>query len=235
VTIVLIGLALGALLVFGHDAATRVAGAEAYKILLQFVLVVVLGGGISLAYQAFNRDADLRAQRARHEEERAQVVRESQQRHLRDLSAEYNVVKRARRMLRAQALAFQPEETGTRVRVSKYDEFLQVVLDAQLSLETMSHVVGADNELFPTHSNLIESIDVAETYLRSLITEYENFLPRVGPGEALAELTKLPVLADFIGPYGNSVGFRKHFVHSVQQALSTMQSLAIGAIPPTIG
>jgi hypothetical protein len=228
---VLVGLALAALLVFQHEAATTVVGVEAYKILLQFILIAVLGGGVSLVYQAFNRDADLKAQRARQDEERAMALRESRQRHLRDLAEQYNVVKRARRMLRAQALAYQPGKAERRLRVAKYDEFLQVVLDAQLSLETMSHVIGADAELFPTQSDLIASLGVAETYLRSLITEYENFLPSADPGgDASVDLVRLPVLADFIGPYSESVDFRERFVHPIQRVLGAMQRLAIDAV-----
>jgi hypothetical protein len=93
---VLISLALGALLVFRHDYATRVVGAEAYKVLLQLLVVAVLGGGVSLVYQAFNRDADLRALRARLDEEQTLVLRESRQHLLRDLVAQYNALKRAR-------------------------------------------------------------------------------------------------------------------------------------------
>jgi hypothetical protein len=233
-TVVLVGLALGALLVVRHEAAARLVGPEAYKVLLQFVLVAVLGGGVSLIYQAFNRDADLRAQRARQHEERRLVLRETRQRYLRDLAEQYNVVKRARRMLRAQALVYQVGEVQPQVRVAKYDEFLQVVLDAQLSLETMTHAVRADDELFPTWNDIISSLHIADVYLRSLITEYENFLPRVDPSEVLVDLARLQVLADFIGPYRESVDFRERFVHPIQKTLGVMQYLAIAAVPGAI-
>jgi len=83
--VVLLGLASSALLVFRHDAATQALGLEAYKTILQFFLVVVLGGGVTLVFQAFNREAELKAQRTRQEEERALVLREARQRHLREL------------------------------------------------------------------------------------------------------------------------------------------------------
>jgi hypothetical protein len=119
--------------------------------------------------------------------------------------------------------------------VAKYDEFLQVVLDAQLSLETVSHVVRADDELFPTQGDLIASLGVAETYLRSLVTEYENFLPTVDLDDALVDLEKLPVLADFIGPYGESVDFRERFVHPIQQMLGAIQRLVLDSVPRAAG
>jgi hypothetical protein len=160
----LISLALAALLVFQNEAVTRMVGAEAYKIFLQFILVAVIGGGVSLVYQAVNRDADLRTERIQRDEERALVLRESRRRYPRDLVEQYNAVKRARRMLRAQALTYQPGATERRVRVVKYDEFLQAVLDAQLSPEAVAHIVRADDKLFPTKGALTASLRPAEGY-----------------------------------------------------------------------
>lgn len=227
VVVVLLGLASSALLVLRHDAATQALGLEAYKIILQFLLVVVLGGGVTLVFQAFNREAELKAQRTRQEEERALILREARQRYLRELVEQYNVVKRARRMLRAQALVNQPGQARHRVRMVKYDELLQAILDAQLSLETMRHVVRADDELFPVHGELSAYLKTAGSCLRSLITEYEAFLPGVQAGVTEVELAKLPKLADLIGPYEDSREFRELFVHPVHRALALMQHQVI--------
>ncbi|WP_439381516.1 hypothetical protein [Amycolatopsis lexingtonensis] len=227
--VVLLGLASSALLVLRHDAATQALGLEAYKIVLQFLLVAVLGGGVTLVFHAFNREAELKAQRSRQEEERALVLREARQRHLRELVEQYNVVKRARRMLRAQALVSRPGQAGHRVRVAKYDELLQVILDAQLSMETMRHVVRADDKLFPAHRELAGYLNTAADCLRSLLTEYEDFLPGVHADEAEVDLAKLPKLADLVGPYEESEEFRELFVHPVHRALTLMQHQAIVA------
>jgi hypothetical protein len=66
-------------------------------------------------------------------------------------------------MLRAQALALQAGGAAPCVRVHKYDEFLQVILDAQLSLEAMSYLVRANDALFPPRGgDLIASLGIAE-------------------------------------------------------------------------
>ncbi|MET8040418.1 hypothetical protein ABZU25_06065 [Micromonospora sp. NPDC005215] len=225
---VLVTLALAALLVLRHDAVARVVGVEAYKILLQFILVAVLGGAVSLIYQAFNRDADQRAQDVRRAEDLILARREARQRYLRDLVEQYNAVKRARRMLRAQALVRRPgNENAPRLRAGRYDEFLQVVLDAQLSLEAHSFAVRADNELFPERGQLAMAISRAETYLRELVTEYEETMPTLEDEQALVELSALPLVASFIGPYGQAADFRERFVAPMQQALSTIQRLLL--------
>jgi hypothetical protein len=223
-----VSLALAALLVLRHDAAARVLGVEAYKILLQFVLVAVLGGAVSIVYQAFNRDADQRAQRIRREEDLILARREARQRYLRDLVEQYNAVKRVRRLLRAQALVRRPgTETAPQLRAGRYDELLQVVLDAQLSLEAHSLAVRADNELFPEREELAVAIGRVETYLRELVTEYEETMPAVEDKQALVDLSALPLVAAFIGPYEEAADFRERFVAPMQQVLSTVQRLLL--------
>jgi hypothetical protein len=223
-----VSLALAALLVLRHDAAARVLGVEAYKILLQFVLVAVLGGAVSIVYQAFNRDADQRAQRIRREEDLILARREARQRYLRDLVEQYNAVKRVRRLLRAQALVRRPgTETEPKLRAGRYDELLQVVLDAQLSLEAYSLAVRADSELFPEREELAVAIGRVETYLRELVTEYEETMPTVDGEHALVDLSALPLVAAFIGPYEKAVDFRERFVAPMQQVLSNVQRLLL--------
>lgn len=223
---VIVSMAFAVVLIAWHDAMTSAVGAEAYKTLLQFLLVVVLGGGVSLLYQAFNREAERRAERLRQEEERADALRETRQRYLRDLIAQYNIVKRARRLLRATALTREQNLLDRRVRVPRYDELLQVVLDAQLTLETMSRTMGAEGSLFAAEQDLTASVRKAESYLRSLIVEYEEIMPQVDRQEI--SLRVMPELADFVGPYNASDRFRHEFVHPVQAALADLERLIAG-------
>lgn len=216
-------------LVFWHGAVTGVVGAEAYKALLQFFLVAVLGGGVSLTYQAFNREADRRAERLRQQEERSEALRQTRQRYLRDLIAHYNTVKRARRLLRASALAGGPDQPDRRVRIVRYDELLQGVLDAQLALETMARTMGVEGGLFEEDPGLTTSLNKAEAYLRSLITEYEDVMP--GADGAEIGLTTMPELADFIGPYAESARFRHEFVHPAHAVMAALERLIVGQAP----
>jgi hypothetical protein len=221
---VIVSLSLAAVLILGHEVMTKAVGVEAYKLLLQFLLVVVLGGGVTLIYQAFNRHADQRLERLQHEKERAEALRETRQRYLHDLIGHYNAVKRARRLLRAKALTSEPALLDRRVRVGEYDELLMTVLDAQLAIETMARAMRAEGSLFAGEQDLTASLSTAEAYLRALITEYEEVLPQAGQEIALRTM---PELAAFIGPYKESGKFRVEFVHTVQAAMATFEWLIV--------
>ncbi|MFI5911119.1 hypothetical protein [Dactylosporangium sp. NPDC051541] len=228
--VVVVSLSLAAVLAVWHEVMTRVVGIEAYKNLLQFCLVVVLGGAVSLLYQAYNRQVDRQAEVKRQDEHRADAVQETRQRYLSELIGHYNRVKRARRLLRAKALTHDPDRANRRVRVARYDELLQSVLDAQLTFETMSRTMRVEGSLFATDHDLIAALIRAESYLRALVTEYENVMPQADRAEV--ELRMLPELADFVGPYEESKRFRTEFVHSTQAALAALEHLIVDAAQP---
>ncbi|MCZ7374033.1 hypothetical protein [Micromonospora sp. WMMC250] len=217
---------LAAALVARGEAVSRSLGPETYKTLLQFVLVVVLGGAVSLIYQATNRDADLRLLQAQREEERTLVIRETRQQYLRELIEQYHVVKRSRRMLRAHALTRPFGEPDIRVMIGKYDEFMQLILDAQLWLEGFNHLVQADGEVFPTEVGIVRSLKSVEGYVRSLIAEYESLMPTVRDDAEVA-ISAFPALAEFVGPYAESGSFRELFIHPMQAVLHHMRTLVL--------
>lgn len=216
-------------LLIWHDAMARLIGIEAYKTLLQFFLVVVLGGGISLLYQAFNRESDRRIERLKQLELRATAIQETQQRYLRELVDQYNRAKRARRLLRATALNHEIIFDDRRVRAARYDELMQSVLDAQLSLETMVHTMRAENGVFAAESELIDSMTAAEGYLRALITEYEEVMPQAAQGEIALQM--LPELAAFLGPYSEADRFRAEFVRPMNVVLAAIERVITGSTP----
>jgi hypothetical protein len=223
-------MASATVMIVWHESVTRAVGTEAYRTLLQFFLVAVVGGAVSLLYQAFNRQAEMRAKRAQHDEDRAVAVRETRQRYLGELISLYNSVKKSRRLLRAHAIVHEPATGGGRVRLAKYDELLQIVLDAQLSLETLARNLRAEGGLFATETGLVSSVTTAEAYLRELITEFETIMPTVPPGSS--DLPTPPRLADFIGPYVEANPFRNQFVHPVQAAMAAIERLIAQAAPP---
>ncbi|MEV0901434.1 hypothetical protein [Actinoplanes sp. NPDC049802] len=117
------------------------------------------------------------------------------------------------------------------VKVDRYDELMQTVLDAQLWFETFSHVLRADTESFATSARIRTSISSAEDFLRSILSEFETFRPTVQADQEVP-LATLPVLTDYIGPYQDSEGFRRRFVHPMQEALTAMQALILSSDQP---
>ncbi|MEV6349322.1 hypothetical protein [Actinoplanes sp. NPDC051851] len=218
-----ISLGAATVLIVWHDSISRWAGPEAYKTLLQFFLVVVLGGGVSLLFQAFNREADRRTERLRQLELQAIGVQEARQRYLSELIDQYQQVKRVRRLLRATALTHATDLLDRSVRVSRYDELMGSLLDAQLSLETMARTIPAGESLSPAVPELTCAIRTAEEYLRALITEYEQVRPQATQPEISIRL--LPKLAEFLGPYGDAELFRVEFVEPMNTVLARIERI----------
>ncbi|WIM93139.1 hypothetical protein ACTOB_005106 [Actinoplanes oblitus] len=176
----------------------------------------MLGGLVSLLYQAFNRQAELRDQRAK-------AIRETRQRYLNELITAYHTVKRVRRLLRAQALTHAAAPADRRLRVGRYDELLQSVLDAQLSIEAMVRDARAEGGTLSSVPGLAASLRSAENYLRSLITEYEQSMPAALDG---GDTMTVPAgIAAFIGPYREAPLFRDEFVVPAQIAMAAIERL----------
>jgi hypothetical protein len=216
-----ISLGAAAALIVWHETINTLLGAEAYKTLLQFFLVVVLGGGVSLLFQAFNREADRQAERLRLRQLHATGVQETRQRYLRELVDQYNSVKRVRRLLRATALTHAPVLMDRSVRVARYDELMQSLLGAQLSLETMARTMPTDGSVFASVPELTGAVRAAEEYLRGLITEYEEARPQAVQPEI--GIRMLPELAVFLGPYADAERFRVEFVQPMNTVLALVE------------
>ena len=118
-----------------------------------------------------------------------------------------------------------------RVRVAKYDELLQVVLDAQLSLETMARNLRVEGGLFAAETGVVSSVTAAEVYLRELVGEYEAAMPAAA-AQGSGDMPTPPRLADFIGPYLETSPFRNQFIHPIQASMAAIERLIAQAAPP---
>lgn len=208
-----------------HSSASSAIGVEGYKLLLQLVMIIILGGAVTLLYQAFNRRSEERTTERLSADQRAESIRTLRHDYMTKLIAEYNRTKRARRLIRAQALVRSEPPGNDRVKVAEYEKEMQEVLDAQLSLETIAYTVRAEPELFPASTSIPDSVKAMEEYLRSLVSEYEEHFPGLPTNGSLTSLHTLPVLEEFIGPYRSSTGFRQDFVHRFHAAVSDLQRL----------
>ncbi|GFJ93388.1 hypothetical protein [Phytohabitans rumicis] len=157
---------------------------------------------------------------------RAAGIQETRQRYLRELVDQYNRAKRARRLLRATALNHELVFADRRVRVMRYDELMQSVLDAQLSLETMVRTMRAEDGVFAAEPELVDSVSAAEGYLRALVTEYEEVMPQATQDEIV--LRMLPELAAFLGPYSEADRFRAEFVQPMNAVLAAVERAIAG-------
>jgi len=211
-----------AVLLVWNVPSTAVLGAEGYKAALQFLFVVILGGALSLLYQAFNREADRRARLRDEIEEHRRALRAQRQTFTGAFVNDYNAVKRARRLLRARALD-TASGAGT-VRLDAYDKIMGDVVEAQLRLETTRRALERGDPIFPGNGTIAAAVEQMDTYLRGLIAEYETRLPRFRSAPTPCALHDLPELQRFLVPYRQSKSFPKQFVKPFHAALSELQA-----------
>jgi hypothetical protein len=169
---------------------------EAARTLLE-LLTVGFGGAVlgflASQYQARQADVDnereLERQAAAHKRELLRSV-------LDRATTNYNGVKRARRLLRAQAR--QRRGLRTVVLAESYDMQLLSLNDIQLEFETMSDEVETERELFTRSQELRTLFDDLEKYLANIVSEYEVRRPHFGTRRAIDQcaLTELRSFLD---------------------------------------
>jgi hypothetical protein len=129
--------------------------------------------------------------------QRAQQRREHERAELRSVLDEatrsYMGVKRARRLLRAEARS--RKRSGYVVLAGPYDEQMRVINDHQLELETLA----ARLKTTAVRSGLRKEVCEMEDYLQGLVKEFERRRPTFSGRPACCDLTLLPGLEAFLG------------------------------------
>lgn len=175
-------------LIFGSQIKRHVEE-KVFDSTYQFFLITIVGGGVSLVYEAYRRERELR--------ERQKEI----QRNLRsNLISSFNSAKQVRRLLRARAVRIDSDAGKELVLGREYSKQLDKLIDAQLSFELAVHVVKSEPGLFEGASSGDTALDLAaklesvEDYLNEIITEYEkSYKTFTGnpPTKDFAELSKL--------------------------------------------
>jgi len=186
---------------------------EVFKLSFEFLLVVVVGGAVSLLYEQFSAERELR-------QKRRDLLR---QMHAELLKA-FNDAKRIRRKLRAHVgyksgRAFSPE---SKVRSAEYKEAMEAIIDAQLTFEVYAKRAEDTQLWFASGEGLAVELRKIEVYLNEIIDEYQekaNSFVEIPSGKALAEL---PVLAEFIGPVIKDQKFDAEFKNAFRNALEKL-------------
>jgi hypothetical protein len=215
--VVMILVALGAVaafLVWGPQIKVRLAP-EVFNLTYEFLLVVVIGGAVSLLYGRFAAERDLARER------RAAL----RQMHT-ELLAAYNAAKRVRRKLRAHVgyssgLGVTP---GARVEAGEYERQMDALMDAQLTFEVYAKR-AADSKLWFLHGETLgKELGKIEKYLNAIIDEYEKEFKHFAGAPPSRPLTELGTLAEYIGPTPETGGFKTQFKDAAAKTLSTLAS-----------
>lgn len=175
---------------------------EAAKALLQFMIVIILGGLSGLAINSF--DKRRRGYRA---------LQEFRQEFLESLSRSYQDAKRARRALRTVGLTTkfgdQKPPMNTK-RCEAYQEQMLSLNDTQLTLERLKIEAGNFRDAFSAKAKLEEELRGMENYVRKVVKEYEQYWGGLQQDPPVVTFENLERLADFTGSFSDS-DFRNDF------------------------
>jgi len=199
-------------------AIENVIGKDTFQKTYGFLLVVVIGGALSLVYKEYER--------GRQEQIQDLALRRE---FYDSLIVAYNDAKRIRRLIRARALTMPADDTasGPLVCFAAYDEYMQQLNDVQLSIELMLRQAQGDSVLYGAASDLEKNLTRMKTYLREVGREYELHLHDFTGEPPTLSLSKLELLKKFIGSTSGEVTghFWQGYVEPAYGAISATQTL----------
>jgi hypothetical protein len=204
-----------AFLVWGALIKTTI-DEELFRLSYQFLLIVVIGGALSLLYQQFSAERAL-------DERRIALLRQIHS----ELLTAFNVAKRARRALRAHVGSAITQDS--RLIAEQYDEQMDRITDAQLTFELYAKR-AEDGLWFERGNALAGQLRSIEKYLGEIGKEYEKKRNSFAGMPSSKLLSELPVLAEFIGPYKDADNFKKRFKVPFREALSELVKAGLATI-----
>lgn len=160
---------------------------EILKSLLQLLVVVIIGGGISALFKSSEADR-----------ERTKKISEAWADCLKRIADDYHQVKSIRRALIAAGLTEKfgkAPKTLSTAQVEVYKENMVLLNKAQLDFEALRREV----KLLPDFlllSDTHQHLDILEKYLRRILNEYEHQMTRL-TGEAPVPFSELQRLREF--------------------------------------
>lgn len=184
-------------IVLGKSISEHI-GAGVFNATYEFLLVAVLGSGVSVLFQA---GSHVRAARERREKLQREI-------HL-ALVTGYNDAKRARRLLRARARTRRGETYI--IDPSEYERQLEALSSAQLSIELATRRIELNRSAFPESGELLRALHAVCEYLNSVVDEWEDIRSQSCDSHATLHMAQLPRLEAFLLHYQQSPEFRDGF------------------------
>ncbi len=229
-------------------------GPEIAKAVLQLGVVAIVGSFVSLLLFEYQREKGLAdkqrdmdrqsaekerdLERARAEKRRDMLVRKVEYREqllmlvLSKALAAYSQAKKARRLMRARAVARSGESEV--LLVEGYDQYMELVNDAQLELENLARDVKTSSVAFSKPDEIVQSLEKMEAHLGELIGEYERKRPLFLDDVPHRPLGDHPLLEDFLRRAKDSK-FSTEVVHPYHEVQATIRADLLHPQVPTAG
>lgn len=223
-------------------------GTEIFKLSYQFLLLVVIGGAVSLIFTEYTKAKEQRLKDTEKDEERKLKEKEKwesknneerilQHKFYNDFIQAYDSAKKIRRLLRSRARILS-QDAGTNseaivIKTLRYDEQMQVLTNVQLQFEFFCEEVQSNRHLFSgvdELKNLSQDLKKIESYLNKIVGEYEDCYKSL-PNQSFIDdvptipIKNLPKLGEFIGKYENATSFKTEFKKPAKNVVAGLQKL----------
>lgn len=212
-----------------HSALEIRLGIEVFKLTYQFLLLIVIGGAISLLYSQFTKRQEEANKIKEREREKRDEKKTLQRKFRTEFIQSYNAAKSIRRLLRARARTVT-DINGLKVEVIKlspYDRQMQKLVHVQLQFETLKEEAESQKDLFsgvPELQALDQTLETIESYLNLIVGEYEGSYKLFHKGD-LQPISEFKNLAEFIGPYASAKDFKTKFKEPAKQIVGGILKL----------
>jgi hypothetical protein len=207
-TVMLLAAAGACLFILCSASITARVGTGIFNATYQFLLVVVLGSGVTAVFQTLAQARDAR-------ERRKTLQREIHG----ALITGYNDAKRVRRLLRARARSGVDANIIDR---GEYDTQLEALSSAQLSIEFATRRIELNRTVFPHAEDLRAALKAVGAYLNTIVDEWEDLRPKSAAATPFI-ITTLPALDAFLRHYNDSPAFRDGFKKPFDIALRLIE------------
>jgi hypothetical protein len=196
-------------IVLGKPISERV-GLGVFNATYQFLLVAVLGSGVSMLFQAIAHARDAR-ERGRTLQREIHVA----------LVCGYNDAKRARRLLRARSRS--TAAAADAIDAAEYETQLEALSSAQLSIELATRRVELNRSLFPQPDALVKALRAVGDYLNTIVDEWEDTRPRTSAAQEPLVIANLPRLDGFLRHWKHSPEFADGFKRPFDTVLALLE------------
>ncbi len=214
------------LIITFHQVPSAKSGelwAELWKALLNFLLIVAIGGMVSYILKSLERSRD--EQKALHDF-RADFLRQ--------FLSSYHDAKNSRRTLTRAGLTTKRAPLASSLdqeQIATYEEQMEIINSSQLEFERFISEVRSFPRAFSRRPDLENHLRSMESYLRELIREYERVwkdLLADPPGVLFGDLKRLQ---DFTGRFKESE-YRDVFIRSKDESLRLIREDMLTAYVP---
>ena len=188
---------------------------EIAKALLQLGVVAVAGTVVSVLVFEYQRERQNQDKTRELDRKGLEYREELLKAVLSRAMACYSQSKKARRLLRARAL--EHHDGLTIVLANQYDQYMDLINDAQLELENLARDVQNSAPAFSSADTIVKHLRSMEKYLSKIIGEYEKNRGLSTMADGKLTLEEFPVLNEYLktaseSPFTPNVIFPYHEV-----------------------